>query len=331
MRLFHLILIMSFSASLSSLKGQQDPMYAEYMFNSLSYNPAYAGAKEHLAAGLIHRTQWWKIREAPKTQSFYLHAPLKNKRVGLGINGLHDQIGISRTFAFYGNYAYRIPLEESVLSIGICAGAHSFSQDLTELSLEEADDEAFLASGTSLLPNVGLGIYFQSEFFYAGLSAPRLMEPELRTSPDQTVPGRLYRHFFLQLGGVIPLGDDEVLFKPSLLARSVGFFGLFSYSESERSTQAPTEIDLDISFLFSHTIWIGSSLRAPLTAIRSDRFGYRSVDLWGAYYFDNGLRIGGAFDYPLGALQTIAGGSFELFLGYEFDIRTKRMATPRYF
>ena len=45
----------------SSLFAQQDAMFTKYMFNSLVYNPAYAGAKDHLAIGLLHRTQWWGI------------------------------------------------------------------------------------------------------------------------------------------------------------------------------------------------------------------------------------------------------------------------------
>lgn len=313
--------------------AQQDPMYAEYMFNSLAYNPAYAGAKEHLAISLIHRTQWWKMREAPRTQSFSIHAPLTNKRVGLGLHALHDQVGISRTLAVYGCYAYRIELETGTLSAGLQAGGHYLRQDLGELSLKEAEDEAFLPVPSSFYPNIGFGLYFQNEHFYAGFSAPRLLEPSLQGETNSADPSRLRRHYYLQAGGAIPLSGKELIFKPSLLVRNVGLFGGPENGslKDDNSPLAPTEIDLDISFFIAESIWIGSSLRAALANIRPTAGLYKSIDLWGAFYFDNGLRIGGAFDYPLGTLQSIAGGSFELFIGYEFDIRTKRMATPRYF
>ena len=40
-----------------NLLAQQDPMFTNYHFNSLIFNPAYAGANEHLTANLIHRQQ----------------------------------------------------------------------------------------------------------------------------------------------------------------------------------------------------------------------------------------------------------------------------------
>ncbi|MEL7021630.1 MAG: type IX secretion system membrane protein PorP/SprF, partial [Bacteroidota bacterium] len=38
--------------------AQQDPMFTKYMFNSLTFNPAYAGSSGFLSANLLHREQW---------------------------------------------------------------------------------------------------------------------------------------------------------------------------------------------------------------------------------------------------------------------------------
>ncbi len=323
------IFILIFWSSL--LYGQQDPMYAEYVFNQLAYNPAYAGSKEHMAAGIIHRTQWWKIQQAPQTQSFYLHAPLSNRRVGLGLTGMQDQIGINRTYAFYGHYAYRIPLEGSVLSIGIRLGADHVRQDLAALNLQEAEDEAFAPVNSRFMPNAGVGIYFQSDHLYAGLGVPRMLEPALINTEGGEQYGKLYRHYYFHAGGIIPLAGNELLFKPSMLVRTVGIPGFLRSEGAEDTAGGPVEIDIDLSVFMAYTIWVGTSLRVPLAKLGLQDKIYQTIDFWGAYYFDNGLRIGGSFDYSISPLQRGVGGSFELFVGYEFDIRTSRMATPRYF
>ncbi|MEM9823636.1 MAG: PorP/SprF family type IX secretion system membrane protein, partial [Bacteroidota bacterium] len=93
----------------SSLYAQQDAMFTKYMFNSLVYNPAYAGAKDHLAVGLLHRTQWWGIEGGPNTQSFVIHTPMKNERVGVGLSAVNDVIGPTRSIQANLSYAYRIP------------------------------------------------------------------------------------------------------------------------------------------------------------------------------------------------------------------------------
>ncbi len=37
--------------------AQQDPMFTKYMFNTLNYNPAYAGSTEYLSIVAIWREQ----------------------------------------------------------------------------------------------------------------------------------------------------------------------------------------------------------------------------------------------------------------------------------
>ncbi len=79
-------------ASFTGLKAQQDPMVTKYMFNSLGFNPAYAGSNDHLSLGLLHRSQWTGIDGAPQTQSFTIHSPLANEAVGLGLSIVHELV-----------------------------------------------------------------------------------------------------------------------------------------------------------------------------------------------------------------------------------------------
>src|SRR5210317_1001789 len=66
--------------------AQQDPMYTQYMFNTQTINPAYAGTWEAVGFMLLGRNQWTGFDGAPETYSFSVQAPLKNERVALGLN-----------------------------------------------------------------------------------------------------------------------------------------------------------------------------------------------------------------------------------------------------
>ena len=53
-----------------AVSAQQEQLYTQFMYGKLTFNPAYAGSNEHMAIGLLHRTQWAGINGAPTTQTF---------------------------------------------------------------------------------------------------------------------------------------------------------------------------------------------------------------------------------------------------------------------
>ncbi len=325
-----------------TVQAQQDAMFTKYMFNSLVYNPAYAGAKDHLAIGLLHRTQWWGIEGAPTTQTLTAHTPLKNERVGVGINLINDNIGPTHTIHANLSYAYRIPFGNSKLAIGVQGGIMNWSANWNELTLEShsvgQQDEAFDAESNPsfLLPNFGGGIYFYNEKFYMGFGVPHLIEHDLRKkglNDDGILSeqwAKQYRHYFLSAGLAMPLNGEMLVLKPSILVKNVGLFSNWNKDEQYRGFGAPNEFDIDLSLLFYQTFWIGASFRSAFEAF-NDSSSFDSIDIWASYYLANGLRIGAAYDYTLTKLQNPAQGSFEVMLGYEFNYKTKQLVTPRYF
>ena len=72
--------------------GQQDAQYTQYMYNTFSVNPAYAGSREVLSISALHRSQWVGRDGAPNTQTLSVHGPSSDK-VGLGLSIVHDEIG----------------------------------------------------------------------------------------------------------------------------------------------------------------------------------------------------------------------------------------------
>ena len=311
--------------------AQQDPMFTNYLFNALTINPGYAGSNEHLTINALHRTQWWGIAGAPSTQSFTISSPLKNDKAGIGFSLVNDQIGPTNSLDLGLSYAYRIPIGKSKLSIGLDASVKNFRADWSKLNIQDPDP-AYAQNLNIWKPNLGAGVYFYNKNFYVGVSVPRLIEQDLTQNRVDQVAlyAKEYRHYYFSIGTAIPLKGDNLIFKPSLLVKSAAFDSHFKTDPNYIQIGAPTEANIDLSLFFQKTLWVGASFRTAIEAANKTS-SFDSVDFWMAYYLSNGLRLGAGYDYTLTKLQSKAGGSFEIMAGYEFDFKTKRVVTPRYF
>jgi len=333
------ITLLFLALAMFMVKGnaQQDPMFTKYMFNSLAFNPAFAGSPDYLQARMLYRNQWWNIEGAPTTQAFTIHTPVKDK-IGLGLSVVNDKIGSTGSTSAYLSYAYRMNFSKGKLSLGLQAGAMNWRADFSDLRYRDPRelDEVFNENDqVRWMPNFGAGIFYYTQKFYVGFSVPHLISWELQDeiNPAAVKSAKYYRHYYFSAGAAFPLNGSALYFKPSILIKSVGLLGDFSAdSNSLNQVGAPTEFDLDFSFLFYESLWLGVSFRS---AFEAEQFGgnssFDSVDIWAAFYLQNGLRIGLSYDYSITQLQRHADGSFEVMLGYDMNFQAKKFVTPRYF
>jgi type IX secretion system PorP/SprF family membrane protein len=308
--------------------AQQDPMLTNYHFNALVFNPAYAGSNEHLTLNLSHRQQWLGFDGAPVTQTLTAHTPLKNERVGVGFALSNDQIGPGGSTDLAASYAYRMQVGASKklkLSLGLQASVANWRGDFAEITVEHSDDPSFSQNLSRWLPNFGAGAYLYGEKFYLGLGLPRLLEHDLRKAKDdsEAVFAKNYRHFYLSAGAAFPLSGDQLVFRPSLLLQNAGFLSKID----GQKIGAPMSANVGASMLFRQLFWVGTSYRTAL----SGQSSHDAANLWFAWSLRNGMRFGAAYDITLSKIRTASSNSFEIMLGYEFDVKVKQVASPRYF
>ncbi len=338
MRKFTLVILM-IGGLLGQIAAQQDPMFTKYMFNSLAYNPGFAGSPEYLSVRALQRGQWLGIDGAPTTQSVTIHMPFK-ERVGLGMSIVNDKIGATGSTSAFLAYAYRVPFGNGKLSMGLQAGAMNWRADWSVLRYRDPRnlDSSFSSdTPTRWMPNFGAGIFYYAPKYYVGFSVPQLISWDLGdvapTGNTSVRSAKYYRHFYFSAGAAFPLNGDALYFKPSILIKSVGLLGeLASQSNALNVVGAPTEFDIDLSLLFFESLWLGTSFRSAFSA---DAFGgessFDSIDFWGSFYLRNGLRIGMSYDYTISKLRPVSGASYEIMLGYDFNFTDKKVTTPRYF
>ncbi|MEM6321385.1 MAG: type IX secretion system membrane protein PorP/SprF [Bacteroidota bacterium] len=332
------------------LRAQQDPMFTKYMFNSQVFNPAYAASKDFLSVNILYREQWWGLTQgsggnafkySPSTQTVTLQSPVGN-RVSLGGTLINDRIGARSSTTANFVYAYHFPFATGELSIGLQGGLINWRADWSRLNFKDpqTDDPIYAENNPNrIVPNVGVGLYYYSDNFYAGFSIPHVIEndlrdfiPEIDQNSSRNVD-RYYRHYFFMTGAAIELAGKSLVFKPSLLIKNVGLLSDFAANQqSIAQVGAPTEFDIDLSLFFNEVFWIGVAYRSAFeVAAFGGESSNDSVDIWFSFYLDNGMRIGAAYDFPLSQIRRSTAGSFELMVGYDLDYKVRKVHTPRYF
>ncbi len=285
----------------TTLHAQQDPIYSQYMFNTLAINPAYAGSRGALNATALYRTQWLMgVEGAPVSQTVAIHAPLKNEKVGLGLNIANDKIGVQSNLNIQLCYAYIISIgSNGKLSLGLQAGAINYKSDYSKITF--TNSEIVTPNTTSnIYPSFGAGVYYRSDRFYFGLSSPRISA--FQKSNLQEV--QLQPHYFANAGVNINLGES-LIFRPSTLIKL--------------ANGAPLQADLNANFLYNSVIGLGASYRTSesLVALIQLHLGK--------------IKIGYAYDYGIGALSKLSSGSHEIALTFETVLTKDKVVSPRFF
>lgn len=287
--------------------AQQDPKFNQYMFNPLGINPAYAGSREAVSVVGLYRNQWLGLEGAPVTQTFAIHGPIRQKKMGIGFQITNDKIGPRSNISAQANYAYRFRLMGGNLSLGLGLGVQYIAFDWNMVTYKDQGD-VIPTFDQIILPDADFGIFYSTNKFYAGLEIAHLLEPRLNVS-DSTVVGanayRQFRHYSFTIGRAFVVNENITL-RPSILYKQAGLFeGM---------------IDLNFSVLVMERLWAGVIIRP--------QFGGAAVL---EFKLSDMLRIGYSFDYPMNDLRFSQGSSHEVFLGLEFGLIKNSPVSPRYF
>ena len=304
-KITYTILITFFAISAWS---QSEQLFTHYMFNQLNFNPAYAGSKEVLDAGLIYRNQWWSgIEGAPKSFNLYGHMPFAGRRNGIGVNLISDKIGLHRIFSLGLDYAYRIRFDEkNTLAVGLGGRFENARADWTKAnSAVTTPDNVFSGSDETSRStfNIGPGVYFTNPNFYLGVSVPRMLANSLYEDKGNFASN--VNTYYFQGGIIAPLSRNVKLY-PNLQVRY--------------NPNAPFDLDANVNLLFYDFFMIGANYRLD-----------DSIDGLVRFHFKNGLMLGLAMDFTTSELRKATTGSFEVMLGYTFPCEDCKIKNLRYF
>lgn len=312
---FLLYIIFLSVVSLYRVSAQQDAQYTQYMFNTLSVNPAYAGSRGELSIAALYRSQWVGLNGAPETFTLNLHSPIRNSKLGYGVSIVQDNIGdgaVSETL-FDAVVSYTIDVSlDAKLSFGLKAGGNLLNLDFNQLRNFDIEPVSVDNIENKFSPNIGLGVYYHTNRFYAGLSAPNLLETEhfdnsLTDSNSVNFLSQDRINFYLITGYVFDL-NGNLKFKPALLTKVVG--------------GAPLQIDFSANFLFNDKFSFGAAYRWDA-----------AVSALAGFQISDQIMLGLAYDKETTELGSsrFNNGSFEVFLRFELVKSFQKLVSPRFF
>ncbi|WBX77397.1 type IX secretion system membrane protein PorP/SprF [Tenacibaculum ovolyticum] len=291
---------------ISGINAQQDPQYTQYMYNTMSVNPAYAGSNGHSIINLLGRTQWVGLDGAPNTQTLSYDTPLGYSGVGLGINLTNDRIGPANEIFLDINGSYTIRTsDEGNLAFGLKLGGRHLNVDWNKGRVRNRDDKKLEGNINKFLPTVGAGMYYYTSKWYLGAAIPNLISTdhyEDSNNGGDVAEERL--HLFL-IGGYVFDLNESIKFKPAVLAKVVN--------------GAPLSIDVSANFLFNEKFTAGLAWRWD-----------DSISALLGFQASKNLNIGFAYDLTTSNYSNYNSGTYELMLRYEM-FKEQTMKSPRFF
>ena len=289
--------------------AQTEPMYSQYMYNMLGVNPAYAGNREALSLNFFQRNQWLGIKGAPKTTSLSMDQSIKDGKMGWGLQVYDDELGIEAATGFNGMLSTRIKVsEKGILSGGLSFGMMNYRNNLIDVNnRNDPNDQSFIRTDNQWNPSIGMGVYYNTDRFYAGVSTPNILKSRLASyeNMNTSIQKSDDFHLFANAGYVFDL-NEEVKLKPSTMVKMV--------------SGAPIQADINMNIWLKDILGFGGSYRT------GDAF-VGMVELQAT----SNLRFGYAYDMPFNPLKYFTKGSHELMLRYEIGNFKTKIKSTRYF
>lgn len=298
-----LILFMSLVPFVS--RGQQDPLFIQYDMYKHLVNPAMTGIRSSLSISTLHRIQWVGIDGAPQTTAASISQSLNNGKLGLGLSVLQDQIGPSKQQGAYIDIATRIEFRKRrYLSFGVKAGVNHLSANISTLSSIDPNDPAIQGDINRFLPNIGLGVFYHDNTFYAGYSLPKTIRNYYYPSNPNSTAREVFHHFFMV--GALIKANRRFWYKPSAQVKLV--------------QGAKPSAELGLHVIIDQSFWISPYYRTD-----------KSLGLSVAFQITDILRFSYSYDYPFQEYNTLTSGSHEFGFIMDMVFGYKGLSSPRYF
>jgi type IX secretion system PorP/SprF family membrane protein len=295
--------------------AQQDPQFSQYMFNTLYYNPGFAGVEGVTKLTAVHRSQWLGYQPtvaggvAPTTQIVSMTTPIYKLNSGFGAYIMNDKLGAQTNQEAQLSYAYHLALKDSKLSFGIRGGLYSQTLDFDLYRAINPDDPLLKGSGkeSQIRPDVSMGVFYRKEKYYVGISFTHLVKSTFDFGLGQRSP--LKNHVYLTTGYYYDVSFDLK----------------FQFTGLVQSDLTKTTITAGAIGYFKDKVWLGLAARQAESATLL--LGYSLVK-------DKSLKLGYSLDYVIQDQQAKQPTSHELVLTYELPVNPgggkKVVRTPRY-
>ncbi|MEA1874843.1 MAG: type IX secretion system membrane protein PorP/SprF [Bacteroidota bacterium] len=297
--------IMILFATVGITFAQSDAHFSLFEFNTLNYNPGYAGSNDAICVTSVHRQQWLGFEEGrPQSTVFSVDMPINAINSGVGLTIFQESIGFQKDLSITATYAYRLDLDYGTLGIGVNLGLISRAINGDWVSPESLNggqvftDPVIPHMDSKMVFDVGLGAYYRYDNFYAGLSSLHITEPVFKFNGsdggDDSKNPFVKRHYYIVGGYIYQLPNPMFELKPSVLVQT---------------DFATAEFSVNGQFIFNKKFWGGVTYR----------YDDAIVPMLGIHLL-NGISVGYSYDIVLSDIAGYTSGSHEIVVRYCFNM-----------
>ncbi|WP_109434844.1 MULTISPECIES: PorP/SprF family type IX secretion system membrane protein [Aquimarina] len=293
-----LIAVMLSKGILCPIFGQQTPVFANYDYNTVIINPAHAGFYPDADVTITNRGYLNQIDGSPRNIGLTFNSPLGSENVGLGAGVYSDQVGVTTATSLFGAYSYKLFFDHNynrarwwsynpnVLSFGITGGVMIYDENLLELGIQ--NDPNFANNINTIIPTLGIGILYNRERIYVGVSAPNLLGDSLSSEDNVNIESPYYAYAGYRF---FATRFEEVMINPSVLIKYV--------------SGAPTQADFNTKVNYKNKIEVGAGYRTN-----------SSMNFLAGFYVSNHLRV--LYNYNQTLKSTPINNTHGIVLSYRF-------------
>lgn len=292
------------------LQAQQNVQFTQYMLNTLSYNPGFAGLSNGLCASVLYRQQWGNIydgtgedktRVSPWNILVLADAPVKVLKGALSMEIMSDNIGYFSDITFKFGYAYHLQTSFGKIGLGVQGAFLNKKAKYSNFKPETSGDPVLDGKGdeSAFFGDVSVGAYLQgSRDYFVGVSVSRII-PQHNEDLGYRIQCPL-----VTVNGGYNFGFPSL---PKVQFTATGFlqtdFKAVDWSLSALAT-------------FNRLFWTGLSFRMDAVSVLA------GVNI-------SKFRIGLAYDIATTRLikASAMGGSLEVFVKYCFSLDADKVNT----
>ncbi|MBT4729611.1 MAG: PorP/SprF family type IX secretion system membrane protein [Bacteroidetes bacterium] len=297
------ILLFSLLLFNSTLQAQQDPLYTNYMFNKLVYNPAYTGTNPEFACvTFLYHNQWTGYSPtegiysgaAPGTETFSIHAPFKgsNWLGGWGFYAIRDQLGFQENLSANLSLSVKKYFSFGAIYLGLNSGF--YQRSINNRDWISPDGHVFDPSIPSdeysdIKADFGAGIYiFKHNRYYVGISSQHINNSQFDWGGEKN---QFARQSYISGGySFIFPAYPRLDIQPSFLYK-------IDYARQQ--------LDLNLNVVYFNKLWVGAQYR------QNDAVSMLIGVIPSKY-----MRIGFSYDLTTTNMNSVSNGTTEFFIQF---------------
>ena len=284
--------IICFLLLVQVLPAQQLPLYSNYFYKAMVYNPSYTGDKEATEIFALNRTQFSDFQGAPVFNALVIDGKLQDKKAYLGLLVTNQRKGITTNNNALISYAYRLNFNEQMfLKFGLALGVMDQSINYAKILVANYSDPSLFAlqqRKTVIDGNAGLSFYFKN--LDVGIAIPQLLAGKINYSDESNVRSyyMMSRHIAASVKYEFAINkNNEIKLIPNLIIRKV--------------KNAPMQYDAGLSASWKDKIRIGLTYRSNY-----------ALGLNAGITLNKMFSLGYSYDYLIGNLAQYAGTTNEI-------------------